>query len=196
MTPFSCIVLAGGRSSRMGEDKAALLAPTQVDLLTYMVLQAELAGAAEVIISREPEATPVHLRGYQTIADNTPNQGPLGGILSCLSACRYSRALILPVDMPALAPHYLSTLTFAAEVEPSEAVYYENYELPCVVPVNGNVTSYLQQQLADANARRSIRGLLTHLQAKEVTLPVASARYFLNTNTPADWQQFIQGYET
>lgn len=192
MRPFSCIILAGGQSSRMGTDKAQLIAPTQVDLLTYMVHQAELAGANEIIISRSPAAVPEHLRRYQIIPDRTPNQGPLAGLLSCLSACRYQQALIIPVDMPALAPHYLTTLI--ASVGVGQAVYYQNYELPCVLPVNEAITDYLEQQLNDANARRSIRGLLAHLQAQEIALPQSSARYFMNTNTPADWQQFIQGY--
>lgn len=192
MTPFSCIILAGGRSSRMGTDKATLLAPTQVDLLTYMVHQAELAGASEVIISRSPAATPAHLRHYQIMPDRTAGQGPLGGLLSCLSVCHYGRALVMPVDMPALAPHYLTTLAQAAE--PLEAVHYQNYELPCVLPVNQTVIDFLEQELSNPNARRSIRGLLAHLQAREIALPMSSARYFMNTNTPDDWQQFIQGY--
>lgn len=192
MTTFSCIVLAGGRSSRMGTDKATLLAPTQVDLLTYMVHQAELAGASEVIISRSPSAVPEHLRHYQAIPDRSPNQGPLAGLLSCLSACRYQQALVMPVDMPALAPHYLTTLVESAAA--GQAVYYQNYELPCVLPVNQAVTNYLERQLIDVNARRSIRGLLGHLHAQEIILPKSSARYFMNANTPDDWQQFIQGY--
>src|SRR5690554_923184 len=157
MAPFSCIVLAGGRSSRMGTDKATLLAPTQVHLLTYMVHQGELAGAEEVIISRAPEAIPKHLQHYQAIPDGVANQGPLAGLLSCLAVCNHDRALIIPVDMPALAPHYLSTLAQAAETDSGGgAVYYQNYELPCVLPVNKKVINYLEQQLKSPNARRSI----------------------------------------
>ena len=95
--------------------------------------------------------------------------------------------------MPALAPHYLTTLVAAAAL--GNAAHYQNYELPCVLPVNQRVIDYLEQQLKDTNARRSIRGLLEHLQAQEIALPMWSARYFMNTNTPDDWQQFIQGYE-
>lgn len=192
MLPFSCIVLAGGRSTRMGQDKATLMAPTQVDLLTHMVLQAELAEASEVIISRDPAAVPEHLSRYKVIPDaQAKQQGPLAGLLSCLGACQYSRALVLPVDMPALAPHYLTTLVKATK----GAAYYQNYELPCVLPVNIEVIDYLQQQLSTPQSRRSIRGLLNHLQAETIVLPLSLARYFANVNTPAQWQQFIQGYK-
>lgn len=195
MPTFSCIVLAGGRSSRMGQDKATLQAPTHVDLLTHMVYQAELAGAAEVIISRDPATTPRHLHHHQVIADEQPHAGPLGGLYSCLKACQHTHALVLPVDMPALPPHFLSNLVHAAQQQVSQAVYYDSFELPCVLPVKEHLLNYLHQALHTENARRSIRSVLAYMQAQAIPFSHSSARYFINTNTPDEWQSFLQGYE-
>src|SRR5690554_3992068 len=107
----------------MGKDKATLPAPTHVDLLTHMVYQAELSGAAEVIISRMPAATPRHLHHHQIIADEQLDVGPLGGLSACLKVCQHSHALVLPVDMPALPPHFLTSLVHAAQQYPEQAVH-------------------------------------------------------------------------
>lgn len=195
MPTFSCIVLAGGRSSRMGQDKATLQTPTHIDMLTHMVYQAELAGAAEVIISRSPASTPMHLRHHQVVADEQVNLGPLAGLYSCLKACQHAHALVIPVDMPALAPHFLASLVHAAKERPCEAVHYEKFELPCVLPVKEHLLDYIHEQLHTENARRSIRSVLAYLQAQAIPLPLSSARYFMNTNTPDEWQSFLQGYQ-
>lgn len=193
---FSCILLAGGRSSRMGVDKATLLAPTQVDLLTYMVHQAELAGAAEVIINRSPHSIPEHLKRHRIIADKQAGLGPLGGLQVAMQACKHSTVLVLPLDMPALAPHFMTTLVETAfdSAQPC-AFYYQGYPLPCVLPNQSFVINEIHAVLALKTAReRSLQTLLTRLHAQAVIIPNTQERYFMNTNTPAQWTQFIEEY--
>ena len=87
-------VLAGGRSARMGTDKAAL----RLGGRTLLELQAEklrALGLGELLIS----GTAV-LPGARTVPDLLPDRGPLGGLHAALSAASLTCCLVLGVDVP------------------------------------------------------------------------------------------------
>lgn len=94
--PFSGIILAGGRSRRMGRNKAELelmgktLLQRQVDKLMALEIQ-------DIILSGEN--CPV-LPGVRVIPDEYTGKGPLGGLHACLRAARNSACLVVSVDMP------------------------------------------------------------------------------------------------
>ena len=87
-------VLAGGRSSRMGRDKA-LLQWNGATLLEHVsAIVREAVGNVTVI-------------GRDAVPDLIPNQGPLGGLLTALSSTEAERVLIVACDMPNLTPELL-----------------------------------------------------------------------------------------
>ena len=90
-------VVAGGRSSRMGRDKA-LLPWEGTDLLGHAL--ARLAAVTvDVRILCGPE--PRYLdRGVPAIIDVVPDAGPLGGVLTGLEAAAPRGGLFLAVDLP------------------------------------------------------------------------------------------------
>lgn len=98
-------VLAGGKSTRMGEDKAALSVGGQTLLDT--ALAAVRAVAREVYIVGSPELYSGHGR---TFADIFPGCGPLGGIHTALSHTTTEFNLILAVDTPFLSAKLLAYL--------------------------------------------------------------------------------------
>jgi molybdopterin-guanine dinucleotide biosynthesis protein A len=105
MSQASVFVLTGGRSSRMGQDKAFL----------------EFGG--ETLLSRalrlaRSVASDVHLVGAKAkfssygdvVEDVYPNHGPLGGIHAALRSSSSDQNLVLAVDMPLLQAPLLSLL--------------------------------------------------------------------------------------
>lgn len=95
MTGYSMIILAGGRSSRMGTDKADLLLQGKTFLETQIAKGREL-GITDILVS-----------GYhgkqcsaKVIPDRIAAKGPLGGLEACLRAAKHPRALVLSVDVP------------------------------------------------------------------------------------------------
>ena len=96
--PFTAALLAGGKSSRMGRDKAALkwegqsLWQRQIHLLKSL-------RPEQILISGRPDG-PYLESEYQIVFDAEPDLGPLGGIMSLLEACTTERLLVLAVDMP------------------------------------------------------------------------------------------------
>jgi len=98
-------VLAGGKSTRMGEDKAMI--PLRGQTLLETALSTVRAVAGEVSILGAPEL----YSGYApTIADIFPGCGPLGGIHAALSQTRTEFNLIIGVDTPFLSAPLLAYL--------------------------------------------------------------------------------------
>lgn len=156
----------------MGQDKALLQLNDQ-SLLEHMQQLASDAGACEVLISRNQP-------GF--IQDKS-QQGPLSGILAALAHCTSPQLLVLPIDTPLLNAASLRHLLRQAD---GAAAYFSDSPLPCVLPVNPELSDIVRRQLQQGQG--SVRALLTLLQAKTLTI---AATELLNTNTPHDWQQCL-----
>lgn len=89
-------VLAGGRSSRMGQDKAAMQLGGAT-LLETAVRKLRQVCAEVVVIGGGPDGG-----ADRVVADRHPGCGPIGGMEAALSDIRGDWAMFLPVDMPLL----------------------------------------------------------------------------------------------
>ena len=95
---FSAVILAGGKSSRMGRDKAWLLLDGKPLLARQIALVRELAPE-EIFISGRA-CVDYSLFGYRVLMDRYPDAGPLAGIAAGLEASSSPLVLVLAVDMP------------------------------------------------------------------------------------------------
>jgi len=84
-SPIHGLVLAGGTSSRMRRDKAALLYRGRTQLDRAIELAARHVDRVFVSVRAAQTADPARAR-YPLIADSVPGQGPIVGIRSALSA--------------------------------------------------------------------------------------------------------------
>jgi molybdenum cofactor guanylyltransferase len=90
-------VLAGGRSTRMGRDKA-LLDLAGKPLVQHAVLKLRRLTDDVSILSGRPELAAF----APLVPDLRENRGPLGGIEAALAHTRHDWIFVLPVDMPFL----------------------------------------------------------------------------------------------
>lgn len=88
------IILAGGKSSRMGSPKEKLDWEGK-SFLEALVEKAKTMGFEEIYISSNQG-----IEGYRTIADTYRDAGPVSGIYSCLLESRCGKNVVLPVDLP------------------------------------------------------------------------------------------------
>jgi molybdenum cofactor guanylyltransferase len=104
------IILAGGRSTRMGQDKRHLrLWGAQGPTLLAHTVALATAICAEVLVAlHDPEAWPD--LPARRIPDRYPGAGPLGGLASGLSALTADTALLLACDLPLLQPALVRAL--------------------------------------------------------------------------------------
>jgi molybdopterin-guanine dinucleotide biosynthesis protein A/rhodanese-related sulfurtransferase len=95
---FSGVVLTGGRSNRLGRDKATL-AVGGVPLASRAFDALKQAGAGEVLSVGGNRAALTAL-GFDARADDHPGEGPLGGVLTGLRLARHPVAVVLACDLP------------------------------------------------------------------------------------------------
>jgi molybdenum cofactor guanylyltransferase len=98
------IILAGGKSSRMGTDKA-LQELCGKPLISYAIhVLSSLCG--EILISSSSTAYTDF--GYKVVADEFPGIGPMGGIYSALQQSKTEMNLVLSCDLPFVTKELLS----------------------------------------------------------------------------------------
>lgn len=93
----SCIILAGGKSSRMGEDKTKLII-NGFPMIENSVKQLSPIFDKLLISSNKPEE--LSYLNLPVIKDNADEYGPLMGIYSCLKASATQRNFIIACDIP------------------------------------------------------------------------------------------------
>ena len=205
-------VLAGGRSSRMGRDKALVelqgcpLLEIALATLWAAGLPARITGRRAPFAGIDPAIPdPISNQLPESIPDLIPESGPLGGIHAALSASTARWNLFLPVDMPLMPPSLLRYLLDRAELTaaPVTAVLLNGRLEPLPVVLDRAVLPHLVGLLARGQracriAWQSIPGLLgAELDAPAVeTLRALGycgdphglppVHWFQSANTPAD----------
>ena len=118
---FSMIVLAGGKSRRMGTDKADLT----IGGRTFLQIQIEKG--------RQLGIRDIQVSGYRgtncplpVTPDRFPDKGPLGGLESCLREARHEKCLVLSVDVPLVPVEELKNLMDASRTSGASAVILKN----------------------------------------------------------------------
>jgi molybdopterin-guanine dinucleotide biosynthesis protein A len=182
------IVLAGGRSTRMGADKASLRIGGErlVDRAQGVLRSAFSIWGVENAVVRVSGK----VEGCDCLEDRLSGLGPVGGIHSAAMAFPDSLLLFVPVDMPGLSSEVLAGLL---EPKPSiEAVVFDGLELPLRLVASSRVREVLGSMMqADFEPRsRSIRTLLGRLEVHSLPHPRSGYGDFANANTPEDWRAF------
>lgn len=187
---IDCIVLAGGRGLRFGQDKA--LEPIgQRSLLEQVVSQLSSFEGNILIVTAQGKSYP-QLGGYpklRVVSDLYPNKGPLGGIYTGLKMASSFHNLVVACDMPFLNQDLLRYMMEVAEgfdlvvprvgelIEPLHAVYSKN----CLAPI---------ESLLEAD-KMSVRELfplvrVRYLESSEIDRFDPQHLSFFNVNTAAD----------
>ena len=179
------MVLAGGRSSRLGVDKA-LLRVDGVTLVEWLPARLAASFAPVVLVVDRPGRYAVPVR---QVVDAVPGSGPLAGLTAGLAALGTAAAFACACDMPLLRPALLARLCAALEgydlaiperagrLEPLCAVYAS----ACLPPMRGLL----------ATGRLRANGVAGEVRARVLAEPEwrdadPDGDSFLSINTPAE----------
>jgi molybdenum cofactor guanylyltransferase len=179
-------VLAGGKSSRMGQDKA----------LIYFAGESLLSHAMETVraVCRKSFVVgdPAKYSSYGPIVEDIyKDQGPLGGIRAALTFSDAELNLIVAVDMPLITPALLRFLILQAKASPATV---------CVPEIDGRLQplcavyhrEFLPLAEAALKAQENKIGRLltperTYVVKKDILTQAGfSANMFTNLNSPDD----------
>lgn len=196
-SPVSVAILAGGKSRRMGEDKAQVRLADNGPTLLQIALDAAQTLADDVMVIGRPRmcGSPA----IRWIADRHIGAGPLGGLATALHASRQDRVLVLSCDAPFLSVSVLRYLvdlpmttdaiipvTFdrtrqgnAETLHTLQAIYRRS----CLASIEAQLASgnlRTTPWLAEVAVRRVVESELRRLDPE--------LRSFLAVNTPAELQ--------
>ncbi|WP_339720259.1 molybdenum cofactor guanylyltransferase [uncultured Paraglaciecola sp.] len=188
------VILAGGRSSRMGTDKSLLRLPeNHLSLLEHAKKRWALVCSQHVFVSG--------VQHDQGIADSIPNCGPLSGIHGVITQIEsehpdINELLVGAVDMPELGTEDLNYLLEMGRKNNS-ICYFESCFLPLYLPLSVAVSHYLTTHLTpqydntlvqNKKSQYSLKKMLDSLQA--IQIPALKKTRLDNINTPEQWQEY------
>jgi molybdopterin-guanine dinucleotide biosynthesis protein A len=107
--PASAIVLAGGASRRLGEDKRNIRFDSTRTLLNQTIEAVATLSDDVVVVGSTLSLTSTSAVA-RVIADEAPGHGPLGGLVVGLRAARHARALVVACDLPFLSTSALQKM--------------------------------------------------------------------------------------
>ena len=181
------MLLAGGKSFRMGRDKAAVLFEGRLlwerQLATLAALQPR-----ELFISGKPDG-PYIGRGTEVIADLHPGCGPLSGLEAACWRMQTPLLCMLAIDLPWMTAAFLEQLVKKATLDgrgivPRNGDYFE--PLAAVYPraILNLVGEHLRH--GDHSMQRLIQRAVDLDLMIVYSLPEDERPLFRNVNTPAD----------
>lgn len=193
---ISAFVQAGGRSTRMGRNKA-LLPIGGKPCLEWVIAAARAVTLEVTVVTSDAQVWAFcQERGIALASDHYCDVGPLAGLHAALARCRGEAALVLACDLPFLTGEFLRVLrdSFreAEAVVPLDAQGHPQplcaiYSVACL-PVVTNLIERGEQRLGRVLEHLRVR----FLAFSEIAhLPGAEA-FFWDLDTPEDYQRAQQ----
>lgn len=182
---------AGGRSRRMGGDKA-LLAWGETDLLGHALARlSTVTREVRILSGSEPRYSE---RGPAIVVDPGPELGPLGGLLAALESASGGGALLLGVDLPLIPAALLARLVELSGSQDAVVPVSPRgpeplcafYGAACLEPVRRRV----------GRTELKMTAFWTDVKVREVG-PAELAAFgdpgevFLNVNAPGDYERAL-----
>jgi len=198
----SCIVLAGGKSLRLGYDKVLETVGNR-SLLEHVISRVNSLGS-DIIIVAATEQTFTQLIDYpklRIVTDIHPGKGPLAGVYTGLATSTSFFNLVVASDMPFLNQallHYMLQLSANFDlvvprvgklVEPLHAVYTKR----CLAHIEHMIK---QDKLAVNQLFTLVK--TRYVEAEEIERYDPEHLSFFNINTKADLkraEELARGYK-
>ena len=186
LPPVTIAILAGGQSSRMGQDKSFVPFEGQ-PMIERVIERVNGLGQEIILITNKPDDY-AHLH-LPMFSDVYPDHGSLGGIFTAVTHATHPHTLVVACDMPwlnhVLLQHMIA-LRHTADVviprwqkfpEPLHAIYHKN----CLLPMEAKLKE----------KRLKITGFFDQVQVcfverEEIEQFDGNGRSFANINTPDD----------
>lgn len=182
------LVLAGGRSSRMGQDKAALVHPDGRTLLRRCHDLLREAGCETIVISlRHDQEIPAGLDGVEIVRDpEGASGGPIAGIVAGMRKDPAADWLVLACDLPRLDAATLGHLVSSKQTDEKFLAYRSEFDgLPEPLCTLYSQAALPVLEQAQADDFRCPRKILIRNDCR--LLEPVTPRALDNANTPEDW---------
>lgn len=181
----TALIMAGGESRRMGQDKAELVLGQRTLLQTIATLMQTLF--AEVVVSvREPRATTT----LRQVCDDPAQHGPLAGLAAGLAQINTPWLFAVACDMPFITPAVVEYLAAQRGNHQAVVPVVQGHPQPLAAFYAASCLTAVQLCL-QGTGKHSLRALLQQIQVRYVSeaelLAVDGAlASFVDLDTPQD----------
>jgi len=181
----SAAIMAGGKSRRMGQDKAWIELDGEPLIKRVASVLAQVADEV-IIVANDPKYETLGLR---VVHDRFPEGGALGGIATGVSAATHDRVLVAACDMPFLSVEVWRVLLdhryeadvvipkIAGELETLHALYTK----ACVAPMERSLAAGKMRVISFFDEVR-----VQPIEERELRVADPTLRSFTNVNTPEE----------
>jgi molybdenum cofactor guanylyltransferase len=181
------LVIAGGKSSRMGAEKGLVQFGGKPLILYPVQLLTQLCS--NVIICANSDA--YDFLGLPVVADLMPGGGPMAGIYSGLMAARTGYVLILSCDMPLIPADLLQHLIASHGEAKAAVAFHKGFAEPLCGIYSRELLDELKAHILGQKFK--LITFLEEVNARQIeideSLPFYTPDLFLNMNTQADLER-------
>lgn len=189
---FTACLLAGGKSTRMGRDKAGMPlggAP----LWQHQLATLRRAGADEILISGRADGCYAGA-GIRIVEDEIKDSGPLSGVAAALEAAAHPLVLVLAIDLPLMTADYLGRLHDRAfetgtGVVPKQQGRFEG--LAAIYPKAAKELAAASLCGSDHSMQHFIAACIGQSLAAPVPVTAEEAPLFQNMNTLEEYLKIV-----
>lgn len=184
------IILAGGKSSRMGEDKGFLKLNGKTFMSSIIAALNPIVGEI-IIVSNNSEYDVFNLK---RVADSMEESGPLAGLYSGLLHSETENNIVLSCDVPLISTSVLKKLLEGAPSE-AEVIQFESEgkTMPLVAMYKKKCRHHFLK-LLQTNERR-LRFAIDQLDVKTITLDSELGKTVRNINTISELKDLKHEFE-
>lgn len=178
------VILAGGRSSRMGQDKGLVQVEDQP---LFVHIARRLAPQVSTILVSSNQNQQRYAEHYPVIGDLIPDfAGPLSGMLAALVASKTDWIVCVPCDVPGFPDDLVQCLWQAKELAPVVYAIDSERAHPALCLLNKSLIPSLRKYLEQGE--RKVMLFLNQCAARQALFD--NAEDFANLNTPEDVAQW------
>ena len=178
------VILAGGRSRRMGGAVKALLPLGDRPLLQHVIDRVD-PQLDELLLSVERPSEAFEAFGLPQVPDPQPDGGPLGGLLSAMQAMSpdHDWLLLVPCDAPFVPPDLAARLLACAlaAARPGAVVCYHSEIQPTFSIWNRSILPRLEPAVLE-QGMAGIKQFLNVVELAELNWPDSEPSPFFNIN--------------
>ena len=183
---LTAVLLTGGRSRRMGTDKATLEIAGEPLWNRQLRLLRELQPEALFVSARtRPAWCPAEI---DAVLDERPSRGPLSGLAATLRRARTSHVLALAIDLPRMTVDHLRRLWTMAQpgcgCVPLNETFFE--PLCAIYPVEAADIADRSLASGDVSLQHFVQLLQREHLVRAYPLKAMEKILYHNANTPAD----------
>ena len=196
----TCIILCGGKSKRMGQDKGSMIINKKPMIKHILESLNDEINEAIIVLNNQKRIekyssfidTSDYTYKIKFCEDKIKNKGPISGILTGLTYTNNDYALIIPCDSPYISNKYIKTIFNEIDTKYQAIVPYHDSQnkLKTSEPLhsiyNKNIIPEIEKLITENILH--IKGLIEKIDTKFVLIDnkKIEKKEFRNLNSPKD----------